>query len=58
MVIDTDRIAREAIDLRPAIAGDRWWAIINDPRTPLPGFLRDTFKARRIRDTGWRMCGQ
>jgi hypothetical protein len=55
MVIDTARLHRDQLDLRPRIDGDRWWHIINDERVRLPRFLRDTLKSQRIRDTGWML---
>lgn len=55
MLVDLERVPRETIDLTPAIAGDRWWRFINRRKTPLPDILRDTLKATRIRDTGWRL---
>jgi hypothetical protein len=55
MLVDLERVPRETIDLAPAIAGDRWWRFINRHKTPLPDVLRDTLKATRIRDTGWRL---
>lgn len=53
MWIDGQRVPFESVDLKPRIAGDRWWRIINDDRLPVP--FRETLKATRIRDTGWAL---
>ncbi|MGE0845747.1 MAG: hypothetical protein AB7L41_05720 [Flavobacteriaceae bacterium] len=55
MLIDTALLPLRDVDLLPAIADDRFWQFVNDDRRPIPRFLRDTLKAGRLRDTGWRL---
>jgi len=55
MLIDLQRIAIEDIDFKPEISDDRWWQLINRHATPIPKALRETLKAQRCRDTGWRI---
>lgn len=55
MLVDLHQIPLTEIDLKPLISEDRWWQIINRKRTPWPAVLRDTLKAQRCRDTGWRL---
>jgi hypothetical protein len=54
LLVDLGRVPAAELDLKPAIGGDRWWRIINRGRG-WPAFLRDTLKAQRCRDTGWRL---
>jgi len=54
MLIDLDRIPLTDIDLKPSIDNDLWWGVINDDSLPWPRLLRETLKAGRCRDTGWR----
>lgn len=53
LLIDLNRIPVGEIDLMPAAEGDVWWRVVNTSAVPLPGWLRDTLKAGRLRDIGW-----
>jgi len=55
MLIDLEKVPVGSIEFLPAIEGDRFWHVVNNDASRLPGWIRRTLKMGRIRDTGWQI---
>jgi hypothetical protein len=55
MLIDLEKVPADSINFLPLIDQDLVWHLMNSNASPIPGWLRETLKIGRIRDTGWQI---